>query len=437
MGTGYVGLVTGACLADVGHQVFCFDINREKIQQLLQGQVPFFEPGLAQIIKRNISQRLFFSDDFLQSLNYADVIFIAVGTPPNEDGSADLQHVLSLAEQIGSHITDSKIIVTKSTVPVGTAEKVKHVITQQLKARDLTANVEVVANPEFLKEGAAVTDFMRPDRIVVGAESENAKQVMSEIYAPFNRNHNRMMFMEVKAAELTKYAANAMLATKISFMNDMANLAECLGVDIEQVRLGIGSDHRIGYHFIYPGCGYGGSCFPKDVKAITQTARTAGSPLTLLETVDQVNQKQKQVLFYKLRQYFGGELSGKVVALWGLAFKPKTDDMREAPSRLLMEQLWQVGASVKAFDPEAMAQAQLIYEGNPKLTLVDSPYDALVDADVLVICTEWAVFRAPDFEQMKQRLRQPVIFDGRNIYDPHTMADLGFSYQAIGRGKVV
>ncbi|MCX4025219.1 UDP-glucose/GDP-mannose dehydrogenase family protein [Endozoicomonas sp. SM1973] len=435
MGTGYVGLVTGACLADVGHQVFCFDINREKIQQLLQGQVPFFEPGLAQIIKRNVSQRLFFSDDFLQSLNYADVIFIAVGTPPNGDGSADLQYVLGLAEQIGSHITDSKIIVTKSTVPVGTAEKVKQVVDQQLEVRGLTVNVEVVANPEFLKEGAAVADFMRPDRIVVGVESESTKQVMSEIYAPFNRNHNRMMFMEVKAAELTKYAANAMLATKISFMNDMANLAERLGVDIEQVRLGIGSDHRIGYHFIYPGCGYGGSCFPKDVKAITQTARQAGSPLTLLETVDQVNQKQKQALFNKLNQYFAGELSGKVIAVWGLAFKPKTDDMREAPSRQLMEQLWQVGATVKAFDPEAMAQARLIYEGSLKLTLVDNPYDALVEADALVICTEWAVFRAPDFEQMRQLLRQPVIFDGRNIYDPHAMACLGFHYYAIGRGK--
>ncbi len=434
MGTGYVGLVTGACLADVGHQVCCFDINHEKIQQLQASEVPFFEPGLAAIIQRNVDQRLLFSSDFQQSLNFADVIFIAVGTPPNGDGSADLQHVLSLAEQLGRHVASDKVIVTKSTVPVGTAKKVKQAIDQQLACREQAVNVEVVANPEFLKEGAAVADFMRPDRIIVGAESDHAKQIMAEIYAPFNRNHNRMMYMEVKAAELTKYAANAMLATKISFMNDLANLAEHLGVDIEEVRLGIGSDHRIGYHFIYPGCGYGGSCFPKDVKAITQTARNAGSPLNLLEAVDQINQKQKNQLFTKINHYFAGELAGKVIAVWGLAFKPKTDDMREAPSRVVMEQLWQAGAVVKAFDPEAMAQAHLIYGENSKLILTETPYDALVDADALVICTEWAVFRAPDFERMKQLLRNPVIFDGRNIYDPHTMAGLGINYYAIGRG---
>lgn len=435
MGTGYVGLVTGACLADVGHQVSCFDINSEKIQQLQQGGVPLFEPGLSAIIQRNVNQRLFFSDNFQQALDFADVMFIAVGTPPHEDGSADLQHVVSLAKQLGQHITARKIIVTKSTVPVGTAEKVKQVIAQQLSQREVVVKVDVVANPEFLKEGAAVADFMRPDRIVVGAESDYARQIMSEIYAPFNRNHNRMLFMEIKAAELTKYAANAMLATKISFMNDLANLAERLGVDIEQVRLGIGADHRIGYHFIYPGCGYGGSCFPKDVKAITQIARESGSPLTLLEAVDHINVKQKQQLFEKVSHYFHGELTGKVIAIWGLAFKPKTDDIREASSRVLMEQLWQAGANVKAYDPEAMGQISQAYGKDARLTLVDTPYEALAEADALVICTEWAVFRAPDFTRMKQLLRHPVIFDGRNIYDPDSLAEWGIQYYAVGRGE--
>ncbi len=434
-GSGYVGLVTGACLAEVGNDVLCVDIDHAKIELLKQGQIPIFEPGLAGLVGDNLEAgRLDFTTDIAAGVAHGLFQFIAVGTPPDESGSADLQHVLAVARGIGRHIDDYRIIVNKSTVPVGTADKVRATVAGTLADRNARIEFDVVSNPEFLKEGAAIEDFMRPDRIIIGTDNPRTTELLRALYAPFNRSHDRVIAMDIRSAELTKYAANAMLATKISFMNEVANLAERLGADIEQVRIGIGSDPRVGYHFIYPGAGYGGSCFPKDVKALERTARDVGYHAELLQAVEGVNERQKQVLFGKIRQYFGDRLDGKVFALWGLSFKPNTDDMREAPSRVLMEALWAAGASVRAYDPEAAGEARRIYGARPGLTLCDSPEDALNGADALAIITEWNEFRSPDFAAIRQSLRQPVIFDGRNLYDPAMMEREGILYYAIGRG---
>ncbi len=434
-GTGYVGLVTGACLAEVGHDVMCVDVDERKIANLKQGTIPIYEPGLEPIVHRNVEEgRLHFTTSAEEGVAHGEVQFIAVGTPPDEDGSADLKYVLAVAESIARHMTAEKIIVNKSTVPVGTADKVRERVAQVLAERGISLPYSVVSNPEFLKEGDAVNDFMKPDRIIIGTDNAQAEAVMRRLYAPFNRNHERTLFMDIRSAELTKYAANAMLATKISFMNELANLAERLGADIEKVRIGIGSDPRIGYHFIYPGCGYGGSCFPKDVKALVQMARDVAYEPQLLEAVEVVNKAQKQRLFDKIHHHFGGELEGRTIALWGLAFKPNTDDMREAPSRALMEALWQAGAKVRAYDPVAMEECRRIYGDHPQLELVESKYDALNEADALALCTEWRQFRAPDFDEMAQRLKTPVIFDGRNIYDPDELREKGWVYYGIGRG---
>ena len=437
-GTGYVGLVTGACLAEVGHHVLCMDVDQDKIEKLQQGHIPIYEPGLEDIVIENTKAGvLVFTSNVEEAISFADLIFIAVGTPPDEDGSADLSHVLDVATNIGKYMENSKLVVTKSTVPVGTSDKVRAAVTAALKDRDSGLQVTVASNPEFLKEGAAVSDFMKPDRIIVGTDSDSARQTLKELYAPFNRNSDRMVYMDIRSAELTKYAANAMLATKISFINEVANLAEQVGADIEQVRLGIGSDPRIGYQFIYPGCGYGGSCFPKDVRALGKTAVEHGLDLGILAAVEQANIRQKEKLFSFINQYFKGDISGKTFALWGLAFKPRTDDMREAPSRSLMEALWDAGAMVRAYDPEAMEEARRLYPQQDKLILAGTRDDALHGADALVICTEWQHFRAPDFELIKQTLSHPAIFDGRNLYDPQKMAELGFTYYAIGRGASV
>jgi len=437
-GTGYVGLVTGACLADVGHHVLCMDVDEQKIEGLKNGIIPIYEPGLEPIVKHNFEAgRLQFTTDVETAVKHGELQFIAVGTPPDEDGSADLQYVLAVARNIGKYMDDYKVIVDKSTVPVGTADKVRNVVAEELKQRETDLPYDVVSNPEFLKEGAAINDFMKPDRIVVGTDSEKAAAMLREVYLPFNRNHDRMVFMDIRSAELTKYAANAMLATKISFMNEIANLAEQVGADVEAVRLGIGSDPRIGYHFIYPGCGYGGSCFPKDVQALVRTAQSIGFEATLLSSVEAVNAKQKHRLFEKVRDFFKGELEGKVVAIWGLAFKPNTDDMREAPSRYLMEALWAAGARVQAFDPESMKETQRIYNGEERLTLCGTKEQALKGADVLVICTEWMEFRSPDFDLIKDCLKYPVIFDGRNLYDPELLEKRGIQYYGIGRGLSV
>lgn len=435
-GTGYVGLVTGACLADVGHEVLCMDVDPGKIEKLRNGIIPIYEPGLESIVTHNVSAgRLLFTTDTAEAVKHAEVQFIAVGTPPDEDGSADLQYVTAVARSIGEHMTGYKVVIDKSTVPVGTGDKVRGAVRSELDKRGVDLEFDVVSNPEFLKEGAAVADFMKPDRIVVGTESERAEDVLREIYYPFNRNHDRMIFMDLRSAELTKYAANAMLATKISFMNEIANLAERLGADIEHVRRGIGSDPRIGYHFIYPGCGYGGSCFPKDVTALTRTARDCDYEAKLLTAVEEVNMAQKHVLFDKVSHYFRGELEGKTIALWGLAFKPNTDDMREASSRRLMESLWKAGAKVQAFDPEAMEETQRIYDNEPGLQLCGTKEQALKGADALVICTEWKEFRSPDFASIAQTLSHPAIFDGRNLYAPEMVERHGLVYYAIGRGK--
>ncbi|MBE02771.1 UDP-glucose/GDP-mannose dehydrogenase family protein [uncultured Marinobacter sp.] len=435
-GTGYVGLVTGACLADVGHHVLCMDVDQAKIDTLKSGQIPIYEPGLEDIVKHTVAAgRLAFTTDTEEAVRHGQLQFIAVGTPPDEDGSADLQYVLAVAKSIGQYMDDYKVVVDKSTVPVGTGDKVRAMVQAQLDHRGVDLEFDVVSNPEFLKEGAAINDFMKPDRIVVGTDSERAAELLREVYYPFNRNHDRMIFMDIRSAELTKYAANSMLATKISFMNEMANLAERLGADIEAVRRGIGSDPRIGYHFIYPGCGYGGSCFPKDVQALARTARDCGYEARLLNAVEAVNYAQKHVLFDKISHYFKGELEGRVIALWGLAFKPNTDDMREASSRTLMEDLWKAGASVQAFDPEAMEETQRIYGDQPGLTLCGTKEQALKGADVLVICTEWKEFRSPDFDVIAQALREPVIFDGRNLYEPEMVERHGLVYYAIGRGR--
>ena len=433
-GTGYVGLVTGTCLADVGHSVVCVDIDQPKIDQLNNGVIPIYEPGLEALVKTNFNNgSLKFTTNVEDAVKHGEIQFVAVGTPPGEDGSADLQYVLSVAKTIATHMDEYKIIVDKSTVPVGTADKVSEEIAAVLAARNESISFDVVSNPEFLKEGAAITDFMKPDRIIVGSSSDQVKSSMQELYAPFNRNHDRMVFMDVRSAELTKYAANALLATKISFMNEIANLAERLGADIEEVRRGIGSDPRIGYHFIYPGCGYGGSCFPKDVQALAKTADENGYDAELLKAVQNVNSRQKSRLFEKVDAFFQGDLNGKTFAVWGLAFKPNTDDMREAPSCVLMEALWQAGATVQAYDPEAMEECQRIYGSRSDLKLMGTKESALKGSHALIVCTEWKQFRAPDFELIKEQLENPVIFDGRNLYDPARMQGQGLGYFAIGR----
>ncbi len=435
-GSGYVGLVTGSCLAEVGNDVLCMDIDIQKIELLQNGHVPIYEPGLEQIVKENLEAgRLQFTSDIKTAVTHGLFQFIAVGTPQDEDGSADLQYVLNVAENIAKSMDSYRIIVNKSTVPVGTADKVKHVIQENLQRLNRTVEFDVVSNPEFLKEGAAIKDFMKPDRIIIGSDNPRTLELLKALYSPFNRSFDRIIDMDIRSAELTKYAANAMLATKISFMNEMANLAEHLGADIEYVRQGIGADNRIGYHFIYPGCGYGGSCFPKDVKALERTARDVGYEAELLQSVDNVNDRQKEVLFDKIKSYFGGNLQGKVFALWGLAFKPNTDDMREAASRVLLEELIENGAEVKAYDPEAMEEAKRIY-GNTKegLTLCDTTQETLKGADALCIVTEWKNFWSPDFEEIKSTLQNPVIFDGRNLYNPNQLNQMGIEYYAIGRG---
>jgi UDPglucose 6-dehydrogenase len=437
-GTGYVGLVTGACLAETGNHVLCVDIDSSKISRLQRGEIPIFEPGLEALVQRGReSGRLSFTDDPAAGVAHGLFQFIAVGTPTDEDGSADLRYVLDVARTIGNHLGEYRIVVDKSTVPVGTADAVKAEIQATLAQRGVAHEFDVVSNPEFLKEGAAVDDFMKPDRIILGVENPRTAELLRALYEPFNRNHDRVIVMDVRSAELTKYAANAMLATKISFMNELANVAEAVGADIEQVRIGIGSDPRIGYEFIYPGCGYGGSCFPKDVRALTVSARGAGYRPELLGAVQAVNDRQKLVLFDKLSAHFGGDLAGKTIAVWGLAFKPNTDDMREASSRTLMEALWKAGARVKAYDPVAGAEARRIYGERSDFTICKRAEDALESADALVIVTEWREFRSPDFDLIKKRLRQPAIFDGRNLYDPVVLRRLGFRYFAIGRGESI
>ncbi len=433
-GTGYVGLVTGACLAEVGNDVLCMDIDEDKVKALRQGIVPIYEPDLDTLVERNAAAgRLRFTTDAGEAVAHGLLQFIAVGTPPDEDGSADLQHVLKVAETIAKHMDDYRVVVDKSTVPVGTADRVRETITAVLRKRGMAVEFDVVSNPEFLKEGAAVGDFMKPDRIIIGTDNARAAELLHTLYAPFNRNHDRLIAMDIRSAELTKYAANAMLATRISFMNELANLAEKLGADIEQVRQGIGADSRIGYAFIYPGCGYGGSCFPKDVSALERTAREVGYDARLLAAVEAVNNRQKQVLFRKMQAHFDGDLRGRRIALWGLAFKPNTDDMRDAPSRVLMESLWEAEATVVAFDPVAMDEARRIYGERDDLILVDAPQEAVQGADALALVTEWNIFRSPDFQALGEALSSPVIFDGRNIYDPGMLRSLGFTYYGIGR----
>ena len=434
-GTGYVGLVQGAVLAEAGHEVLCVDVDAAKVAKLEQGIIPIHEPGLEPIVRAtHAAGRLAFTTDAAAGVAHGQVQFLAVGTPPDEDGSADLQYVLAVASTIATHMDGYRVIVDKSTVPVGTADKVAAKVREVLAARGAAHPFDVVSNPEFLKEGAAVADCQRPDRIVIGTDSEKAEQLLRELYAPFNRNHDKIIVMDARSAELTKYAANCMLATKISFMNEMANLAERLGADIEAVRRGIGSDPRIGYHFIYPGAGYGGSCFPKDVKALIHTAGSVGFEPLLMKAVEERNAAQKEVLFAKINAHFGGDLKGKVIALWGLAFKPNTDDMREAPSRVLIEALWDAGAKVQAYDPAAMDEAQRIYGTRPDLVLAGTKEAALVGADALAIVTEWQQFRAPDFDALRAALAAPVIFDGRNLYEPAQLAARGFAYYPIGRG---
>ena len=434
VGTGYVGLVSGTCLAEVGNDVLCLDVDPAKIRVLEEGGIPIYEPGLQEMVRRNVAAgRLRFTTDLDAAVEHGTVQFIAVGTPPDEDGSADLQYVLAAARGIGRLMTDYKVVVDKSTVPVGTGDKVNVAIREELARRGLDIPFSVVSNPEFLKEGAAVEDFMRPDRIVVGASDERAIHLMRALYAPFQRNHERLIVTDIKSAELTKYAANAMLATRISFMNELANLAEVLGADIEMVRQGIGSDPRIGYDFLYPGCGYGGSCFPKDVKALIKTAADdAGITLKVLTAVEAANNAQKHVLSGKITARLG-DLKGMHFALWGLSFKPNTDDMRDAPSRELIADLLAAGATLTAYDPVAMHEAQRIFADEPRLQYAHSPMGALVDADALVIVTEWKEFRSPDFDAIKQALKRPVIFDGRNLYDPGFVRGLGIDYFAIGR----
>ncbi|MCU7875778.1 MAG: UDP-glucose/GDP-mannose dehydrogenase family protein [Candidatus Thiodiazotropha sp. (ex Lucinoma borealis)] len=434
-GSGYVGLVTGACLAEVGNDVVCMDVDERKIEMLKQGGIPIYEPGLEAMVERNVQAgRLTFTADAAAAVEHGLFQFIAVGTPPDEDGSADLQYVLAVAISIAEHMDDYRVIVDKSTVPVGTGDKVRERINETLRANGKQVEFDVVSNPEFLKEGAALDDFMKPDRIIIGTDNPRTTELLRALYTPFNRNHDRLIAMDIRSAELTKYAANAILATKISFMNELSNLSERLGADIEQVRHGIGADTRIGYSFIYPGCGYGGSCFPKDVNALERTAREVGYDAQLLTAVEAVNYRQKRVLFSKIQRHFSGDLKDKTFALWGLSFKPNTDDMREASSRVLMEALWEAGAKVRVFDPEAMDECRRIYGERDDLVYCEDQESTLNGADALVVVTEWQVFRSPDYDEIKQSLSEPVIFDGRNIYDPQRMKEAGFSYYAIGRG---
>ncbi|MDD3353426.1 UDP-glucose/GDP-mannose dehydrogenase family protein [Zoogloea sp.] len=434
VGTGYVGLVSGACLAEMGNDVLCLDLDPEKIRILKEGGIPIHEPGLDQVVARNVAAgRLHFTTNVQEAVQFGTIQFIAVGTPPDEDGSADLQYVLSAARNIGRYMTDYKVIVDKSTVPVGTADKVNAAVRAELETRGEDIPYSVVSNPEFLKEGAAVEDFMRPDRIVVGAEDDRAIFMMKALYAPFQRNHEKLLIMDLRSAELTKYAANAMLATRISFMNELALLAESLGADIELVRQGIGSDPRIGYHFLYAGCGYGGSCFPKDVKALIRTGSEEGHPLRVLNAVEEANDAQKLVLVNKVVAHFGEDLSGHHFALWGLAFKPNTDDMREAPSRVIIAELFRRGATVTAYDPVAMDETRRIFGDDPRLRYAERPLQALDEADALLIVTEWKEFRSPDFEVIRSKLKFPIIFDGRNIFDPVLPRAAGLTYLSIGR----
>ena len=435
VGTGYVGLVGAACLAEVGNHVLGLDVNAEKIRILKEGGIPIHEPGLLEIVRRNVENgRLSFTTNIEEAVHFGEVQFIAVGTPPDEDGSADLQYVTEAARNIGRFMTSPKVIVDKSTVPIGTGDKVTAAVAEELKKRNVDIHYSVVSNPEFLKEGAAVEDFMRPDRIVIGTEDPKAIEVMKQVYAPFQRNHERLVVTNLRSAELIKYAANSMLATRISFMNELANLAEIVGADIEMVRQGIGSDPRIGYHFLYPGCGYGGSCFPKDVKALIKTAKdVAGFDLKLLKAVEEVNDLQKFVLPKKIKKQFGESLKGKHFALWGLAFKPNTDDMREASSRVLIDELIKVGATITAYDPVAMDEGKRIFKDEKNITFADTQDEALKNADALIIVTEWTEFRSPDFALIKASLKSPMIFDGRNLYDPKAVRALGFNYFPIGR----
>jgi UDPglucose 6-dehydrogenase len=434
IGTGYVGLVSGACLASVGNDVICLDINQSKINKLQQGEIPIFEPGLEEMVRRAVANgNLSFTTNIRYAAEHGVVQIIAVGTPPEDDGSADLRSVISAARGIGRYMPDYRVIVDKSTVPVGTADKVRAAILDELQIRNSKDSFSVVSNPEFLKEGAAIEDFMKPDRIVVGADDERSIQLMRELYAPFQRNRERMIIMDVKSAELTKYASNAMLATRISFMNELANLAEKIGADIEMVRQGIGSDPRIGYHFLYPGVGFGGSCFPKDIRALISTAAGVGENLLILKAVDEVNQNQKSVLSSKIIRYLGGDLTGKTIAIWGLAFKPNTDDMRDASSRVIIEDLIKRGAKVQAYDPVCNAAAKKIFCHNEQISFAATPMDAISGADVLAIVTEWQEFKAPNFLDIKSRLKVPAVFDGRNIYDPEVLRRIGLDYFPIGR----
>ena len=435
-GSGYVGLVTGACMAEMGNHVVCYDIDEDKIARLNKGEIPIYEPGLEAYIERNVEAgRLEFTTDPKKAVDHGLFQFIAVGTPPDEDGSADLKHVLAVARAIGENMDEYRIVVDKSTVPVGTADKVKAELFAQLKKRGKPIEFDVVSNPEFLKEGDAIGDFMKPDRIVVGTDNPRTTELLKSLYEPFNRNHDRVISMDIRSAELTKYAANAMLATKISFMNELANLAERFGADIEHVRHGIGSDPRIGYQFIYPGAGYGGSCFPKDVQALAKSAADTGYDAALLNAVEDVNLRQKRRIFEKIHAHYDGELKGKTIALWGLSFKPRTDDMRAAPSRVIMEALWEAGAKVRAYDPEAMEEAARIYPSQEGLELCETAYGALDGSDALVIITEWQEFRSPDFDRVKKVLNDPLIFDGRNLFDPGLLKTMGIMYYAIGRGN--
>jgi UDPglucose 6-dehydrogenase len=433
-GIGYVGLVQAAVLADAGHHVICVDVDEYRVENLKKGIIPIYEPGLTPIVEENYNiGRLEFTTDAKVGVEHGEIQFIAVGTPPDEDGSADLKYVLAVAETIATHMINPKIIVDKSTVPVGTAEKVKSKVLEILKQRSLTLDFHIVSNPEFLKEGSAVQDCQKPDRIIVGTDNSGVADTLRELYAPFNRNHDRMIIMDVKSAELTKYAANCMLATKISFMNEMANLAEKLGADIEAVRHGIGSDSRIGYQFIYPGCGYGGSCFPKDVQALIKTGDSIGYSAEILKSVEAVNCRQKEKLFEKISTHYKGDLEGKTFALWGLSFKPNTDDMREAPSRVLMESLWKAGAKVQAYDPKAMEECERIYGKRDDLILMETQELTLKEADALIIVTEWQHFKAPNFENITQTLKEPIIFDGRNLFEPDRLVKKGITYFSIGR----
>lgn len=434
-GSGYVGLVTAACIAEAGNQTLCVDTDEDKVDRLRRGELPIYEPGLNSLLDRGLeSGRLRFASDVSRGVEFGLFQFVAVGTPPLEDGSADLRHVLSVARSIGRCMRGHRIIVVKSTVPVGTSGQIRAVVANEIEARGADLEFDVIANPEFLREGAAVDDFMKPDRIIIGADDARAAEALKALYEPFNRNHDRVIVMDPRSAELTKYAANAMLATRISFMNEMASVAERVGADIESVRVGIGSDPRIGYGYIYPGCGFGGSCLPKDVRALVSSSEAAGHPLELMQAVQRVNMRQRRLLFDRISNYFDGQLEGRVIALWGLSFKPNTDDMREASSRALMEALWEAGCSVRAYDPVAMVAARRLYPDQPRLVLCPSAEDAVTGADALAVATEWREFRSPDFGVLKSSLRTPVIFDGRNVYEPEYVKQIGFEYFGVGRG---